>query len=105
MRMTSRLTPKSRWHGASGPNKYGSTLVNVDMQDFPGVCQRIMELATKDRWISVRDLNRGCQNFLKKGGDLGAALDYLVKAERLRVEVRGGGPKGGRPSDGYALCD
>jgi hypothetical protein len=77
----------------------------VDMQDFPGVCQRILELATPHRWISTRDLNRGCLNYLKKGTDLGAALDYLVKAERLRVEVRGGGPKGGRPSSGYALCD
>jgi hypothetical protein len=77
----------------------------VDMQDFPGVCQRILELAAPHRWISTRDLNRGCLNYLKKGADLGAALDFLVKAERLRVEVRGGGPKGGRPSSGYALCD
>jgi hypothetical protein len=77
----------------------------VDMQDFPGLCQRIMELATPDRWISDRDLNRGCQNYLKKGADLDAALKHLVNAERLRREVRGGGPKGGRSSPGFALCD
>jgi hypothetical protein len=81
----------------------------VDMQDFPGVCQRILELAvanfaaTKDRFISMRDLNRGCQNFLKKGGDLDAALKHLCDAERLHYEVRSGGPKGGRTSAGYTL--
>jgi hypothetical protein len=77
----------------------------VDMQDFPGLCQRIMELATPHRWISARDLKRGCQNYLKKGGDLDGAIKHLVEAERLVWEVRGGGPKGGRSSPGYALCD
>jgi hypothetical protein len=77
----------------------------VDLQDFPGVCQRIVELATPHRWISTRELKRGCLNFLKKGGDLDAAIKYLVDAERLRYEIRGGGPKGGRSSPGYALCD
>jgi hypothetical protein len=79
----------------------------VDMQDFPGVCQRILELAvanfadTKDRFITRRDINRGCQNFLKKGGDLDVALKHLVQAERLRFEQRQN-PKGGPKS--VALC-
>jgi hypothetical protein len=77
----------------------------VDMQDFPGLCQRIVELATPSRWISTRDLKRRCQNYLKKGGDLEAAIKHLVDAERLKEEVRGGGSKGGRSSPGFALLD
>jgi hypothetical protein len=75
----------------------------VDLQDFPGLCQKILKLAgANDGWISTRDLRRGCQNFLKKGQNFGDAITYLIQAERLRSETR---PTGGRPSPGYAVCE
>jgi hypothetical protein len=59
----------------------------VDMQDFPGLCQKILKLiAANGGWMSKRDLRRGCQNLLKKGGDLDAAIEYLKGAERIRDE-------------------
>jgi hypothetical protein len=85
---------------------------SINMQDFPGLCQRILELAyanfakTKDRFIKRRLISRGCTNFLKKGADLKAALDHLVAAERLEFACRPAkGDKGGRSSDGYVLLE
>jgi hypothetical protein len=75
----------------------------VDLQDFPGLCQKILKLAgANGGWISKRDVRRGCQNFLKRGQDLDGAISYLIQAERLRLENRS---TGGRPSPGYAICE
>jgi hypothetical protein len=75
----------------------------IDLQDLPGLCQKILELVTANGgWMGRRDLRRGCQNLPKKGGDLDGAIGFLMRAERIKEEER---PTGGRPSPGYALCE
>jgi hypothetical protein len=81
--------------------KYG-----VEPLDFPALCQKILKLAAAEGGrITKRDLSRRCLNSLVKAKDLQDAIDYLIKAELLRADNRPAGPKGGRPSDGYALCE
>jgi hypothetical protein len=78
----------------------------VDPQDFAGLCQKIQELtAANNGWISRRDLKRRCITLIVKASDLDSAINYLIEAERLRRDDQPPGPKGGRPSPGYALCE
>jgi hypothetical protein len=83
----------------------------VDIQHFPGICKRVLQLAfanfreTKDTFIRNRDLARGCQNYIKKGNELEDAVKFLCVAEKLREFTRlpAPGSKGGRTSRGFYL--
>ena len=75
-----------------------------DPESFAGLCQKIVEMAeANDGWVSHRDLKRRCITLIYRAKD---AIKHLVDAERLRSEDgKPAGPKGRRPSPGYALCE
>lgn len=101
MKWARALTLKSAETLHEGVLKY-----TVDPQGFAGLCQKILELAAEDDgWISRRDLKRRCTTLIAKASDLDLAIKHLIEAERIREVTRPPGPKGGRPSVGYELCD
>jgi hypothetical protein len=77
-----------------------------DPQSFAGLCQKIKELVTANGdWVSRRDLKRRCTNLINDAREVDRALTHLIEGGELREEEKPAGPKGGRPSPGYALCE
>ena len=60
-------------------------------EGLDGLCEKIMEVVQRKNGVcSVRDIFRSVRRRIKRATDLPAALAYLEKEERIKVENPGG---------------
>jgi hypothetical protein len=64
---------------------------HVVPEGFDGLCEKIMEVVRRKNGVcSARDVFRSVRRRIKRANDLHAALAYLLKEERIKLENPGG---------------
>jgi hypothetical protein len=64
---------------------------HVMPEGLDGLCEKIMEVVLRKNGVcSERDIFRSVRRRIKRANDLDAALGYLVKEERIKLEYPGG---------------
>jgi Protein of unknown function (DUF3987) len=60
-------------------------------EGLDGLCEKIIEVVQRKNGVcSVRDISRSVRRRIKRANDLDAALAYLLKEERIKLENPGG---------------
>jgi len=60
---------------------------HVMPEGLDGLCEKIMEVVQRKNGVcSERDIFRSVRRRIKRAKDLGYALDYMVKEERIKLE-------------------
>ena len=77
----------------------------VDVQDFPGLCKKMLDCGDESGWISKRLFYRKVKNWIAKGGDADAVIKHLIHSEEIEPAERAPtGGKSGRPRPGWQIC-